>query len=56
MEKTATAIAWDHCDVYRLEVRFLSPTVRLRPTGGVRPLAFGIDAPTTSPPGLQLIG
>lgn len=44
----------DHTAAYALEVRFLSPTVQLRLTGGVRLRAFGGIAPTTSPPGLQL--
>lgn len=55
MEKTThTVIACDRRAAYALEVRFLSPTVQLRVTGGVRLRAFGGNAPTTSPPGLQL--
>lgn len=55
MEKnTNIVIGCDHSAAYALEVRFLSPTVQLRPTGGVRLRVFGGIAPTTSPPGLQL--
>lgn len=51
---TSTVTGVDHRAPFALEVRFLSPTVQLRTTGGVRLRAFGGFAPSTSPPGLQL--
>ncbi len=52
--KTTTVTGAGHSAAYALEVRFLSPTVQLRTTGGVRPRPFGGIAPTTSPPGPML--